>query len=69
MSIRQFRAVAPCLALDTVLRPAQRLPAIIEAAKGDRLAREPIDNNRDPLLALGNIGDLRTIEHKEPLQK
>ena len=69
VNVWQFRTVAPCLALDAVLNPAPSLGAIIETAKGNSLAREPIDNNRDPLVAFIDENDsthIKHIEHKNP---
>lgn len=69
VNVWQFGTVAPCLALDAVLNPAPSLGAIIETAKGNSLAREPIDNNRDPLVAFIDENDsthIKHIEHKNP---
>jgi hypothetical protein len=69
VNIWQLGTVAPCLALDAILNPTLGLGAIGETAKGDSLAREPIDNDRDPLVALVNERDFSLIQHKQPFQK
>ena len=63
MSIRQFGAVAPCLALYAILNPTLGFTAISEAAESDSFAREPINDNRDPLIALVNERYFTPIQH------
>jgi hypothetical protein len=69
VNIRQFGTVAPCLALDAILNPTLGFTAISEAAESDSFAREPINDNRDPLIALVNERYFTPIQHKQPLQK
>ena len=69
VDIRQFGTVSPCLAADAVLNPTLSLGAISETPKGDSSAREPINNNRDPLIALANERDFSLIQHIKPFQR